>query len=42
MMNAMHAVNTQNMSFRKVSITFGVPCNNLENKVKGKSPKKEN
>ena len=39
MMNAMHAVIIQNRSFHKASITFGVPHNTLENKVKGKSPR---
>lgn len=30
-MNAMHATHTQNMSFHKANVTFGVPHNTLEN-----------
>ena len=40
-MNAMHAINAQNMSFRKASFTFGVHHTTLENKVNGKSQREK-
>lgn len=39
MKNAMHAVDTKNMSCHKASVKFGVPRSTLENKVKGKTPR---